>query len=106
MRGKEMTTAARTVAGQEKTRRMLRNSSRKLPMGPRAPKRERRENPATVGGSTRGRVNRPSRMAFQDFRRIEKTHLAARMPRKKVKTVATDAVFREIKMGLRSMGAP
>jgi hypothetical protein len=91
------------VAPQEKAILMLKKSRKNFPTGPRTPKIYNRKKPATVGGRTRGRVRRPSRIIFHAFRRTPATHLAARSPRKKVTTIAAVAVLMEIRMGDRFM---
>ena len=53
MRGNDTTTAASTVATQEKAIRKPKASSTKLPIGRLAPNSQSRKKPATVGGSTR-----------------------------------------------------
>ena len=59
-----MTTAAITVADHEKAIFTLKNSTKKLPIGPITPKIYNKKNPTTVGGSTIGSVKIPSRTIF------------------------------------------
>jgi hypothetical protein len=99
MSGKEIATAARTVAPQEKAILTLKKSRKNFPTGPRTPNIYRRKNPATVGGRTSGRVRMPSIIIFHVFRRIPATRRAARSPRKKVTTIAAVAVRMEIRIG-------
>jgi hypothetical protein len=62
--------------------------------------------PRTVGGKTKGIVNKPSIIIFtlSDF--ILTTHLAAKTPIKKVITIETDAVLSEISIGDQSIYPP
>jgi hypothetical protein len=48
----------------------------------------------------------PSRIIFNSFRLIPATALAVRIPRKKVTTMAAEAVFIETRMGDRFNGIP
>ena len=54
--GNEITTAAKTVAPHEKATLTAKYSIKNLPIGLRIPKIYSKKNPATVGGSTSGRV--------------------------------------------------
>ena len=79
---------------------MSKLSSRKLPKGLFRLKSKSRQNPATVGGRTRGIVRIPSSTArapgfsFMIF-------LAQNTPRKKANIVAATPVFKEIHKGLQ-----
>ncbi len=83
-----------TVAGQEKTMVMPICCSA-WPMKLRRPRSRSSKKPTTVGGRTRGSVNRPSIQA----RRLPRTpyiSLAAAIPRKNVAMVAAHVVASEI----------
>lgn len=60
MSGKDITTAASTVAVQEKAIFTPKYCKKKMPMGRFTPNRYKRKKPATVGGSTSGSVSTPS----------------------------------------------
>ena len=62
-------------------------------------KRYNKKKPTTVGGRTIGRVRMPSRIIFSFSWRRLTTHLATKMPRKKVIKMETVAVFSDIQMG-------
>jgi hypothetical protein len=89
------------VADHENTILMLKKSNKSFPMGRFTPKTNIKKNPTTVGGKTSGMVNRPSKMAFilLDFKLT--TARAAINPRKKVMTIESEAVLKEMSNGCR-----
>ena len=103
MSGKDITTAASTVAVQEKAIFTPKYCKKKMPIGRFTPNRYKRKKPATVGGSTSGSVSTPSRRIFIRSFFMLTTHQAARIPRKKVSTMETLAVFMEIRIGDQSI---
>ena len=76
-------------------------SYRNIPIGLLFEKSRRRKKPATVGGNTIGSVNIPSMTAFRPLPALI-ILLAAKIPRKKQKNVATTPVLSEIHNGLQS----
>jgi hypothetical protein len=95
--GNDITAAAITVAGQEKTMEVL-NNARNLPPQPCFPINSNRPKPTTVGGNTKGKMNIPSIIGFifPVYRDIQR---AAAIPRTKVIAVVTSTVFNEIHSG-------
>ena len=77
MSGKDITTAASTVAVQEKAIFTPKYCKKKMPMGRFTPHRYKRKKPATVGGSTSGSVSTPSRRIFIRSFFMLTTHQAA-----------------------------
>ena len=106
IRGKDIVTAAMTVAPQEKAILMLKKSRKNFPSGRFTPNRYSRKNPATVGGSTRGSVRMPSRIILARPSRMLTTSHAARIPRKNVIKIDRLAVFIDIQTGDQSMAFP
>ena len=101
MRGKAITVAAMTHPSQVWTTLNPNSSNRNSPKGLLLLNKSRRKKPATVGGSTMGRVRIPSMTAF--FPGDAFTALrAANIPRKNEITVATIPVFMDIYKGLQS----
>jgi hypothetical protein len=96
IKGKDMTTAAITVAGHEKAILYAKKSMKKLPIGPLTPKMNSKKNPTTVGGNTRGSVKTPSRKIFIGSFFILTIVHAASKPKKKVIRIDRLAVFIEI----------
>ena len=72
-----------------------------IPSGLRLLNRSSRKKPATVGGRTIGSVRMPSRTDFLPGPAYIR-RLAARIPRKNERIVATTPVLREIHSGLQS----
>ena len=99
MSGKEITTAASTVAPQENAILTPKYSTKKAPIGRRIPNKYRRKNPATVGGRTRGRVKIPSSTILNFSFLSPATSLAAAKPMKKTMTLVSDAVLTDIHIG-------
>ena len=106
MRGNDTTTAASTVATQEKAIRKPKASSTKLPIGRLAPNSQSRKKPATVGGSTRGIVRNPSTAAFHFLLLMNMTAQAATIPSTKVMAEEHTVVFNEIQTGEKSISIP
>lgn len=102
--GNEMTTAAMTVAAQENTILTPNSSKKSCPSGRFTPKSISRKKPATVGGSTMGRVKIPSSTILSFLERTATTALAVHTPRKNVTAMDSDAVFIEIRIGDQSIG--
>jgi hypothetical protein len=98
-----MTTAAITVAGQEKAIFIAKKFMKKLPIGPLTPKIYNRKNPTTVGGNTIGSVKIPSSIIFAVSFFILKRPQATIKPTKKVIKIDTLAVFIEMKIGDQSV---
>ena len=90
-------------ANQENGIFTLKYSRKNWPRGRFTPRRYRRKKPATVGGSTRGRVKSPSTTARHTGLFRLTTSQAARIPRKNVITMETLAVFMEISTGDQSI---
>ena len=97
--GNETTVEAMTAPCQENIKENP-NWEKNCPTRLFFPKASSRKKPTTVGGRTKGRVNRPSRTACPCFSFT--TVRAAQMPRTKVKMVAGKATFKEIHSGERS----
>ena len=76
-------------------------SYKNIPSGLLLLNKRSRKKPATVGGSTMGRVRIPSMTAFFPGDALT-TFLAAKSPRKNERIVATAPVFKEIHNGLQS----
>ncbi len=101
--GNEITTAAKTVAPHEKATLTAKYSIKNLPIGLRIPKIYSKKNPATVGGSTSGRVNSPSNIVFIVLLFRRKTSWAAATPRKNVTIILSVAVLKDIIIGDKSI---
>ena len=99
--GNAMTVAAITQPSHVCTTLKSNCSNRNSPSGRLLLKRRSRKKPATVGGSTMGRVRMPSMTAFFPGV-VFTTFLAANIPRKNEINVATTPVFSDIKSGLQS----
>src|ERR1700733_9258450 len=105
--GNDTTVAAITVAGQEKTALtpMVHNT---LPNGPCLPKKSNSKNPTTVGGSTSGKMKKPSKTAYTTPDRRSR-HPASAVPQTQVIKVAVRLVATESQTGeresLMTMGA-
>jgi len=99
MSGKDITTAAITVADHEKAILYPKKSRKKRPMGPWVPKMNNRKKPATVGGNTKGRVSIPSRNIFTARHLMSATSRATMIPKKNVMNMEHVAVFRDINRG-------
>jgi hypothetical protein len=103
IKGKDMTTAAITVAHHEKAIFTVKKSIKKLPIGPLTPKIHNKKNPTTVGGNTRGNVKTPSSTIFiMSFFSLTSPQ-ATNKPTKKVTKIDRLAVFIEMKIGDQSV---
>jgi hypothetical protein len=95
--GNDITAAAITVAGQEKTTDVW-NNARNLPIQPCFPMDNNRPKPTTVGGNTSGRMKAPS-ITGLNFPLYLDIQRAAAIPSTKVIAVVTSTVFKEIHKG-------
>jgi hypothetical protein len=99
IKGKAITVAEITVADQEKTT-VVSKIARNAPRGPCLPNARSNPSPTTVGGSTRGNMNKPSNrcLNFPAYRAIQR---AAAIPSRNVIVVAARTVLSEIQNGDR-----
>jgi len=101
--GKDITTAAITVAGHEKAILNAKKSMKNFPIGPLTPKTYNKKNPTTVGGNTIGNVKIPSStILIASFFILTMTQATIK-PTKKVIKIDKLAVFIEMKIGDQSI---